>query len=107
MRGVYEQARRFTDASPRPKFRSRSQAKPGAKAPPLAVIHILEDPTRGYALIRGKNVVRILRLAGVLEASRWSPHAKGHVVPMSDLPDIVAMAQYTNAPVRFKTVTAE
>ena len=103
----YEQMQRFNAASPRPKLRKSSPARPGGPVPPCAVLWVTEDRERGLALIRGKNVGAILDDAGAREAARWSVGAKGFVVPSSLLADVLAMADYRNAPWRIKQVQAD
>jgi len=104
MAGQFEQSRRFLEHSPRPKLRKRAEPKPGAPKGPASVLWVTEDRERGLALVRGLNVQRVLELACALDGARWSPSGKGYVVSADQLPDIAAMAQYTNTPYKVKTL---
>lgn len=78
---------------------------PKPKRPaPDAVLWIYEDPARGLALVRGKNVRVVLESAVVVERARWSVSGDGFVLPIGDVPDVVAMAQWNGYPVRFKPI---
>lgn len=71
---------------------------------PGSFLWIYEDTARGLCLIRGKNVRDVLEAAGV--EGIWSVTSKGLVVPIADLPDVCAHADYLNVPYRVKQVAA-
>lgn len=103
-RSTYRESAPFVEASPRPKRRKPRQPKPGAQAAPQALLHVLEDPTRGLALIRGRGVRQVLIRAGKDASARWSESAKGYVVDLTDLADVIAAAEHSRAIVRTKTM---
>lgn len=65
---------------------------------------IYDDPGRGLALLRGRNVKVVLESAGALDVARWSVTGKGWVLPAARLADVCAMADYENVPYRVKAV---
>lgn len=70
---------------------------------PEAFLWIYEDHPLGIALVRGKNIKSVLETAGVLEVARWSHAGKGFVLPLEQVPDVVAAAEHIGVPYRFKT----
>ena len=73
-----------------------------AMADSFFFIWAYEDPARGLALLRGREVPRVLKLACV--TGRWSVTGRGMVVPLDTMPDIAGMAEYAGVPYRIKQV---
>lgn len=71
---------------------------------PESFLWVYDDPTRGLALVRGRNVKTVLELAGAVDSSRWSTSGKGYVIPGPAVADVVAIAEHENIPVRCKRV---
>jgi hypothetical protein len=72
---------------------------------PDTFLWVYTDDTRGLALIRGRQVRDALRLADAEKVARWSAAGKGYVVPLSAIPDLVAMCEWSRIPVRTRQVT--
>lgn len=101
-RSTYQEAAPFVAASPRPKLRKPSKVKPGAKAAPELILHVLEDRSRGVCLVRGKGVGAMLDTAGIQDSARWSEWAKGWVLDAGDLADLIAVAEHSRAPISMR-----
>jgi hypothetical protein len=105
-RATYAESQVFADLR-RPKIRNARPPKPGARVAPEMVLHITEDTTRGIALIRGRGIDAVLDTAGVLNRARWSQSAKGWVLDVTDLGDVIAVAEHSRAIVRTGTLGGE
>lgn len=103
-RSTYAESKPFVDALQPHKRRKPTQPKPGARKPPETLLHVVEDPSRGVALVRGLGVLPILESAGVEPRARWSESARGWVVDVADLADVIAAADWARATVRTKAL---
>lgn len=94
--------REITEAVPpvrprRPRGRSKS-------SPPDTYLIVYDDRIRDVALIRGRKVNIVVKMAGLADRATYSSPAKGWVIAGVDLPDLLAMADYSNTPYRIKAV---
>ena len=71
---------------------------------PDTFLWVYDDTARGLALLRGRKVKRVLKMAGLTEQARWSSAGQGWVIGSSDLADLLALADDIGTPYQIKTV---
>ncbi|MQA79525.1 MAG: hypothetical protein GEV10_13790 [Streptosporangiales bacterium] len=74
---------------------------------PDTFVWITVDESRGLALVTGRGVKRILQTEFLLtdRMAKWSPYARGWVIPAVKVPDLVAACEYWSVPVKVRQVT--